>query len=247
MFDFEVVYGNPYEGWGFPVFYPLYWRVLSTVEGDLSLIGLEMSQTSLWSAESLSKVTLFSAGSVILLDYDPTWKRELVCGPLQGIFGYIDVTFRNHHDYDGATAPHLRRDADGLPVGMLHPLLEPVCLGDVDPFVLPEHIVGVWHDLEEEVIPAEAVLQNPVGGDARRLKRVVADLAILQVDELDGDGELFIGITHCKLDYLGAGDAPHVLTPGIGHPFYLPEVSCLHGLSKLLHDWGLKKIMLIVS
>jgi hypothetical protein len=71
----------------------------------------------------------------------------------------------------------------------------------------------------------------------------VADLAVLEVDEFYGYGEVGCGVSHGELDDLGAWDSAHVLSAGVGHSLYLSEVAGLHGFSTMLVGLGLKKLL----
>ena len=56
----------------------------------------------------------------------------------------------------------------------------------------------------------------------------MADLAVFEVGEFDGDGEVFSGVAHGEFDDLGAGYASHVFAAGVGHAFDLSEVAGFH-------------------
>ena len=99
--------------------------------------------------------------------------------------------------------------------------------------------MGEWDDLEEKVLSSEG-LQDPVGGDPRGFQVVVADLALLEVDELDGVGEVAGGVSHGEFDDLAAWDAAHVLAAAVGHVLYLPVVAGFHGVSPCWWGWVLK-------
>ena len=150
---------------------------------------------------------------VVLCDDDSAGDGEFVLGSFEGYLGALDVLLVHPRDEDELVHLEPGGGADGLAVGLRHPFLEPVCLGDVEALIMPEDLVGEWYYLEKEVLSSHG-LKGPVGGDAGGFQGVVADLACLAVAELDGVGELSVGVAHGEFDDLAAGDAAHELAAG---------------------------------
>jgi hypothetical protein len=83
----------------------------------------------------------------------------------------------------------------------------------------------------------------PVGCDTRRLKTVVPNLAVLEIDQLYPHRELLARVAHCEFDDFVSGYAAHELAPRVGHAVWVPEVPGVQGLSTDMHIRILKNIM----